>query len=103
MLSHRAPLGERGIDIFCPIGPHPRPQETGPDHIPHHLFQREPVFFIHRQQKRRERHAHQQEHGPGVAKRTTGQQIGRDTHRRRDPKTHKLAAGQIKGKFRLDL
>ena len=96
-------MGERGIDVFCSVGPHPRPQETGPDDVSHHLFQREPVFLIHSQQKRGERHRHHKEHGPGVADGAAGQQVGRDAHRRRDPEAHKLAFRQIKGKFGFDL
>ena len=103
LLSRSAPLGKRGVNILRLIGPDPRPQETGPDDVSHHLFQREPVFFIHRQQKRRERHGHHQEHGPGIADGAPGQQIGGDAHRRRDPEAHKLAFRQVKGQFGLDL
>ena len=103
LLSRSAPLGKRGVNILRLIGPDPRPQETGPDDVFHHLFQREPVFFIHRQQERRERHGHHKEHGPGVADGAAGQQVGRDAHRRRDPEAYKLAFRQVKGKFRLDL
>ena len=89
-------------DIFRLVGPHPRPQELCPQDVPHHLFKGEPVFFIHRQQERRERHPHHQEHGPGVADGAPGQQVGRDAHRCRDPEAHKLALCQVKGKFGLD-
>mgnify|MGYP002534800486 CR=1 FL=1 len=37
-----------GVNVFCLIVPYPGPQELGPDNVPHHLFKREPVFFIHR-------------------------------------------------------
>ena len=87
---------------MCLIGPDSGTQKPGPYDVFQHLFRRESVFFIHGQKKRREHHGQHKEHGPGITDRASGQQIGRDAHRRRDPEAHKLALRQVKGKFGLD-
>ena len=102
LLSHRAPPGKRGVNVLCLIGPYPGTGKPGPDDVFYHLFRREPVFLIHGQQKGRE-HDHQHgEHGPGVADKTAGEQVGRDAHRRRTAKADKLAFGKVKGHFGFD-
>ena len=93
---YQTPYGNIPVEAFAGR------METVLEDDPHHLFKGEPVFFVHRQQERRERHRHHQEHGSRVADGAPGQQIGRDAHRRRDPETHKLTFRQVKGQFGLD-
>ena len=80
---------------MCLIGPDSGPQKPGPYDVFQHLFRREPIFFIHGQKKRREHHGQHKEHGPGIADRASGQQIGRDAYRRRTAKTDELALGKV--------
>ena len=60
------------------------------------------TFFIHGHHKGREHDHQHDEQRPGVADGTTGEQIGRDAHRRADAETDKLAFGEVKGDFRFD-
>ena len=45
--------------------------------------------------------AHHQKHGGGVADSGTGQQVNRDSHRRRARETNKLALREIEGQLGL--
>lgn len=87
-----------GIDMpFRPDRASPQAAGTGPITT---TFCGSPSFSTHRQQNA-ERHAHRGRNmAPGAAgMRSLGQQIGRDTHRRRDPK-HKTGQTKV---FRLTL
>ena len=67
-----------------------------------HFFKGEPVFFIHRQQERREHDRQHKEHGPGIPQGLPRQQIGRDADGRRPAKADELAFCKVKGHLRFD-